>query len=38
VYVLNDERAAVKKQINVLVGSELIEEKSYATPNPMWSD
>lgn len=29
VYVTNDKRAAVKKQINVLLGSDLIEEKSY---------
>jgi hypothetical protein len=30
VYVSNDERAALKKQINSLLGSELVEEKSYA--------
>ena len=30
VYVTNDRRADVKKQINVLLGSALIEEKSYA--------
>ncbi len=30
VYFTNDERAAVKRKINVKVGSELIEEKSYA--------
>ncbi len=29
VYFENDKRAAVKKDINVLLGSELIEEKSY---------
>lgn len=29
VYRLNDERAAVKRQINDLVGSSLVEEKSY---------
>jgi len=29
VYVTNDRRADVKKQINLLLGSELIEEKSY---------
>lgn len=29
VYVTNDERARVKKEINALVGSELTEEKSY---------
>ncbi len=30
VYVENDERAAVKKRINVALGSAIIEEKSYA--------
>ncbi|MDC0116179.1 DUF6165 family protein [Octadecabacter sp.] len=30
VYITNDRRADVKKQINVLLGSALIEEKSYA--------
>ena len=29
VYVENDKRAAVKKAVNVLLGSELVEEKSY---------
>lgn len=29
VYVTNDERAKIKKHINVLLGSDLIEEKSY---------
>lgn len=29
VYVTNDKRAEVKKEINMLLGSELIEEKSY---------
>ncbi|MCI4660920.1 MAG: DUF6165 family protein [Neomegalonema sp.] len=29
VYVTNDQRAAVKKQINLLLGSDLVEEKSY---------
>lgn len=29
VYVTNDKRAEVKKQINLLLGSELVEEKSY---------
>jgi len=29
VYVCNDERAAIKKRINLLLGSRLIEEKSY---------
>ena len=30
VYHRNDERAAIKRQINELCGSELVEEKSYA--------
>lgn len=30
IYRTNDERAAVKREINVATGSELIEEKSYA--------
>jgi hypothetical protein len=29
VYVYNDERAAIKKRINVALGSRIIEEKSY---------
>ena len=29
VYKLNDERARIKKEINVKYGSELVEEKSY---------
>ena len=29
VYITNDRRAAVKKRINLLLGSTLIEEKSY---------
>ncbi len=29
VYVENDKRAAVKKAVNIFLGSELIEEKSY---------
>lgn len=29
VYITNDKRADVKKQINLLLGSDLIEEKSY---------
>ena len=29
VYVTNDERAAVKKRINVALGSRIVEEKSY---------
>lgn len=30
VYVTNDRRAALKKDINLLLGSALVEEKSYA--------
>jgi hypothetical protein len=30
VYVLNDERAKIKKQINIMLSSNLVEEKSYA--------
>ena len=29
VYVTNDERAAIKKRINILLGSRIVEEKSY---------
>jgi hypothetical protein len=29
VYIDNDRRAAVKRQINALAGSEIVEEKSY---------
>lgn len=29
VYVTNDQRAALKKQVNLLTGSALVEEKSY---------
>ncbi len=29
VYLTNDERAAVKREINTLLGSEIMEEKSY---------
>jgi hypothetical protein len=29
VYILNDKRAKIKKEINVLYNSEFIEEKSY---------
>jgi len=31
VYVTNDERAKVKKDINALFGSQIVEEKSYAS-------
>lgn len=30
VYLSNDERAAIKRRINIRLGSRLIEEKSYA--------
>lgn len=30
VYIVNDQRAAVKKEINLLTKSELVEEKSYS--------
>ena len=30
VYVTNDERARIKRRINDLLGSRLVEEKSYA--------
>lgn len=32
VYLTNDRRAAVKKRINLALGSSLVEEKSYYTP------
>jgi Family of unknown function (DUF6165) len=31
VYRTNDKRAAIKREINVLLGSQLIEEKSYTS-------
>jgi hypothetical protein len=34
VYVLNDRRATLKRQINQVLGSELVEQKSYAA----WSE
>ena len=34
VYRTNDRRAALKRELNVLLGSELIEEKSYAKYEP----
>lgn len=34
VYINNDERATLKKKINELTGSQLIEEKSYARYRP----
>ena len=33
VYTTNDERAAVKKRINLLLGSRIVEEKSYRGPD-----
>lgn len=34
VYICNDERAAIKRELNVLLGSGLVEEKSYADYRP----
>jgi Family of unknown function (DUF6165) len=34
VYKSNDRRAAIKRQINLLLGSGLIEEKSYSAAEP----
>ena len=34
VYFENDERAAIKRRINVTLGSTLVEEKSYAAYKP----
>lgn len=34
VYRTNDRRAALKRELNVLLGSELVEEKSYAKYDP----
>jgi hypothetical protein len=34
VYVTNDERAAVKKRVNVALGSRIVEEKSYKPYKP----
>lgn len=34
VYVTNDKRAAVKKQINLALGSSFVEEKSYQDYSP----
>lgn len=33
VYRTNDRRAAVKKQINLALGSAIVEEKSYVSPD-----
>jgi hypothetical protein len=35
VYKTNDERAAIKRRINDLLGSTLVEEKSYAEAPPL---
>ncbi len=35
VYITNDERADVKKQINLLLGSAIVEEKSYQSTDPL---
>jgi len=34
VYRTNDRRAAIKRELNVLLGSELVEEKSYSRYDP----
>ena len=34
VYVTNDERAAIKKRVNTLLGSSIVEEKSYKPYTP----
>jgi hypothetical protein len=34
VYFRNDERAAIKRAINIKLGSQLVEEKSYASYQP----
>jgi hypothetical protein len=34
VYVLNDERAAIKKRVNLALGSRIVEEKSYKPYRP----
>ena len=33
VYVTNDQRAAAKKELNVYLGSDIVEEKSYSDYN-----
>lgn len=33
VYIMNDKRAALKRELNTLHGSTIVEEKSYAGPN-----
>ncbi len=34
VYVYNDERAAIKKRVNLALGSRIVEEKSYKPYRP----
>jgi hypothetical protein len=34
VYIENDERAAIKKRVNVALGSRIVEEKSYRPYKP----
>lgn len=34
IYARNEERARIKRQINQLLGSELVEEKNYRTAQP----
>ena len=34
VYIENDERAAIKKRVNVTLGSRIVEEKSYKPYKP----
>jgi len=34
VYIENDERAAIKKRVNVALGSRIVEEKSYKPYKP----
>ncbi|MEP7243234.1 MAG: DUF6165 family protein [Gammaproteobacteria bacterium] len=34
VYMENDERAAIKKRVNVMLGSRIVEEKSYKPYRP----
>ena len=34
VYLTNDRRAAIKRELNITLGSELLEEKSYADKSP----
>jgi hypothetical protein len=38
VYKKNDERAALKREINRLLKSELVEEKSYTTDSSGWQE